>query len=143
MINVVNKVLTAWYELLNGNISVPVYRVDAPPTEEGHYVILRAESSTPTLNNHKFVTNPVIITEVVTKFATRIDDSVANDIDNEISELLLPTASTHALPQQDDIQITSVIRQDQTYLPEDDGTFRYHTLITRNVHRVEQLQTQS
>lgn len=143
MINVTNRVLKAWFELLNGNLSVPVYRTDAPSTEEGNYVLLRVESNSDTPNNHKFISNPVVITEVVTKFSIMIDDSLAGDIDEEIGELLYSSPAQHNLPSQDDIQITSVQRQDATYLPEDDGTFRYQRLITRNVHRVEQLQTTS
>ena len=143
MINVTNRVLKAWYELLNGNLSVPVYRVDAPATEEGNYVLLRVESNSDTPNNHKFISRPVVITEVVTKFSVMIDDSLAGDIDEEIGGLLYSSPSVHNLPAQDDIQIIHVQRQDATYLPEDDGTFRYHRLITRNIHRVEQLQTQS
>lgn len=144
MINVTNKVLKAWYELLNGNISVPVYRIDAPATETGNYVLLRVESDTNTPNNHKWIDNPVIITEVVTKFQTMINASLAGDIDSEIAELLFPELpGQHALPAQDDIQIVSVQRRDATYLPEDDGTNRYHRLITRNVHRVGQLVNES
>jgi len=144
MINVGNRVLKAWYELLDGNTSVPVYRVDAPITETGNYILLRIESDSDTPNNQKFISNPVIITEVVTKFSTMIDDSIAGEIDEEIGELLFPTTvAQQALPTQADIQITSVQRRDATYLQEDDGTYRYHRLITRNVHRVEQLVNQS
>lgn len=143
MINVTNRILKAWYELLNGNLSVPVYRMDAPISEEGHYVVLRVESDTDTPYNHKFVSNPVVITEVVTRFQTMIDDSKAGDIDEEICQLLYSDPAHHLLPVQDDIQITSVHRRDATYLPEDDGSNRYLRLITRNVHRVEQLVNQS
>ena len=73
-----------------------------------------------------------------------IDDSLAPDIDSEIADLLFPTTpGLHALPAQDDISISYVERRDITYLPEDDGTNRYLRLITRNVHRVEQLVNQS
>ena len=73
-----------------------------------------------------------------------INDSLAGEIDEEIGELLYPTTpGHHALPMQDDIQIVSVTRRDATYLPEDDGTNRYLRLVTRNVHRVEQLVNQS
>jgi len=143
MINVGNRVLKAWYELLNGNTTVPVYRVDAPANENGNYILLRIESDSDTPNNQKWISNPVIITEVVTKFVTIIDDSVAGEIDEEIGQLLYSSPAQHNLPPQDDIQITSVQRRDSTYISEDDGTYRYHRLITRNVHRVEQLNNQS
>lgn len=143
MINVTNKVLKAWYELIGENLSVPVYRVDAPADQTGNYVLLRVESDSDTPNNHKFISNPVIITEVVTKFVTMIDDSLAATIDGEIAALLYSSPAQHNLPAQENIQITSVQRRDATYLPEDDGTNRYYRLITRNVHRVEQLINQS
>lgn len=141
MINVSNKVMKAWYEMLDGNISVPVYRTDAPPDETGHYILLRVESDNDNSNNQRNISQPVIITEVVTKFSSRIDDSVAVEIDNEIALLLSSKPSTHNLPSQDGIAVTSVVRTNATYLNEDDGTFRYHRLVTRNVHRVEQLVT--
>jgi len=144
MINVTNRLLKAWFELLDGNLSVPVYRYDAPATETGNYVLLRIESDSDDSNNQRFVSTPVVITEVITKFSTMINDSLAGEIDEEIGELLYPTTpGHHALPMQDDIQIVSVTRRDATYLPEDDGTNRYLRLVTRNVHRVEQLVNQS
>jgi len=144
MINVTNRLLNSWFELLNGNLSVPVYRYDAPAIETGNYVLLRTESDADDSNNQKFVSIPVVITEVVTKFSTMINDSLAVEIDEEIGELLYPTTPAHhALPAQDDIQIVSVTRRDATYLPEDDGANRYLRLVTRNVHRVEQLVNQS
>ena len=137
MNNVTNKVLKAWFELLNGKISVPVYRTDAPP-DAINYVLLRAESETDKTNNAKFVTAPVIITEVVCLFNARIDDSLAPGIDDEIAGLLFSAPGKNSLPIQSGIQISGVHRLNATYLPEDDGTFRIHRLITRNVHRVTQ-----
>lgn len=142
MINVTNKVLKAWYELLAGNLSVPVYRVDAPNTEEGNYVLLRVESDSRRDNFHRDFSKPVIITEIVTKFpgAGMIDDSVTGDIDTEISMLLFPgVPNRHNLPAQSGIGIIDVNRANATYLPEDDGAFKYHRLVTRNLHLVEQL----
>lgn len=139
MINVTNKLMKAWYTMLNGFISVPVYRVDAPASEEGNYVLLRVESESDNSNNSKFVTNPVIITEVVTKYKVAIKDGDAADIDTEIAQLLFPTVGQLGLPSQAGIQITEVQRLNATYIPEDDGTFRYNRLVTRNRHRVVQL----
>jgi hypothetical protein len=139
MQNVTNKVMQAWYTLLNGNLSVPVFMVSVPASHEGHYVLIRPESDTETANNHKWISNPVIITEVVTQFETIVDYTVAADIDEEIGTLLYDNPSHHNLPAQDDIQITSVKRRDATYLPEE----KVYSLITRNVHRVEQLINQS
>lgn len=141
--NITNKIMKAWYEMLTG-ISVPVYTVTAPADETGNYVLLRIESETDRTNNSKFVTYPVLITEVVTKFKVAINYKTAAEIDSEISEKLFPSSPGQlGLPLQDDIQISSVTRVNSTYLPEDDGTFKYLTLITRNVHRVVQLQLTS
>lgn len=137
MRNVMHEILTAWFRLLDGNISVPVYRLDAPPEEQGDYVVLRPESETDQTNNHKFVTSPVIISEVVTRHAVRINDAKAYEIDNEIAQLLQPTPATHSLSIEG-LCITDVRRQNANYLPEDDGTHRYFRLITRNLHRVQQ-----
>lgn len=142
MKNVTGQLLKAWYELLNGSLSVPVYRTDAPP-EVDNYVLLRPESETDNSNNHLFVTNPVIITEVVTRFAVRINDGAAIAIDSEIGELLKTRSATHNLPAQDGIKIIDVRRSNATYINEDDGTHRYFRLITRNLHRVVQLVNES
>lgn len=134
------KLLNAWYVLLNGNISKNVYRVDAPATETGDYVLLRAESETDATNNNRHVSNIVIITEVVTRHSIKIDDSVAPGIDDEIVSLLFTAPGVNNLPAQTGIQITDVRRESGTYINEDDGTVRIHRLVTRNVCRVAQLQ---
>lgn len=137
--NITDKLLTAWMTLLDGTISVPVYRSDAPPGTTTNYVLIRAESETDLSNNARHVHQPVIITEVVTRHVARINDSLAPAIDDEIAQLLFTTTNTHNLPAQDDIQITSVRRENQTTINEDDGVSRYQTIATRNIHRVAQL----
>lgn len=145
MINVLNKVMDSWYALLNGNLSIdgttiPVYRVDAPSDAPSFYVVIRPESSTDVSNNHSFVTNPVIISEVVTKFPSGelIRDDIAARIDSLIANLISPTPSSIGLSAQSGIQIVSVKRSEETYLPEDDGSNRYYRIITRNTMRVKQ-----
>lgn len=140
MRNVANLLLKSWFELLDNKISVPVYRTDAPP-DATNYVLLRAESETDRSNNQNSVTAPIIITEVVCLFSVRIDDTVAQGIDDEVAQLLFPAGPVHNLPAQDGIQITNVKRFNATYLPEDDGTFRIHRIITRHLHRVVHLIT--
>lgn len=141
MINPGHKLLTAWFTLLNGNITynsanVPVYRTDVPEGEMGAHIILRLESSTDKRNNQSNVTMPVLITEVVTRYDTMINDAEVFEIDTAIGELLSSNPWSHNLPIQTDIQVVTVVRRDQTVLPEDDGVSRYNRLITRNVHRV-------
>jgi hypothetical protein len=142
MRNVANEILASWYQLLHGVISVPVYRTDAP-NHIRQYVLLRFESDTDGSNNQEFVTNPVVITEIVVKFTTAIDDGRAIEIDNEIGVTLKSKPGTHNLPPQLDIQIVDVRRSNATYINEDDGTDRIHRLITRNLHKVVQLVNES
>lgn len=132
--------LKAFYELLNPVLSVPVYRGEADPQED-NYVVLYIESSSEASNNARHVSNIVIITDVVTRHTNRVDDTVAIGIDNEISEAVYSIVAQHDLPAQSGIQITSVRRDSATYITENDGTFLYHRIATRNVCRVAQLQT--
>lgn len=143
--NVTGKLLKSWYEMLNTYIpGVNIYRSDVSSSEDGHYIIIRPESGITKSNNQKHVTSEVIITEVVAQFTTSIDDEIAIQIDNQIAGLLFPGGpGPHGLPAQDDIEISSVIRQNATYLQEDDGTRRYNRIITRNVHRIVQLSEAS
>jgi hypothetical protein len=145
MINVSTKILDAWYSMLNGQLSidgtsVPVYRTDAPQDAPAFYVVLRVESSTDRSTNSSFVTYPVLISEVVTRFSSGelIRDDIAASIDSQIATLIKPTPSTIGLTAQSGIQIVSVSRNDETYLPEDDGINRYFRLITRNTMRIKQ-----
>lgn len=139
--NVTSKVLKAWYELLNTYFTdVPIFRTQANSDAGNKYIVIRAESESYRSNNNRHVTSIVIITEVVTRFDSFIDDGIACDIDNRIAAYVFTDGpAQHALPPQDDIQIVSVARENATYLPEDDGTFKYFTIVTRNVHRIVQL----
>ena len=144
MINVSNRVLEAYYNLLSGlsidGTTVPVYRVDAPVDAPNYYVIIRAESIGNRSNNNAFVHSVAVVTDVVTKFGASelIRDDIASRIDSSIGSLLLPTPSTHGLSATG-IQITSVRRQDQNFIPEDDGSFRTNRVVTRNINRVKEI----
>ena len=131
--------LNAWYQLLNGNISLPVYRTDAPP-DATDYVLLRTESSSDRSNNTRFGNELVIITEVVTRFGSGeiINETAAHQVNSEIGQLVLPTPSKHNLPPQGGIQVVTIKRQNKQAFPEDDGSNRYYRVITRNIHRVYQ-----
>ncbi len=139
MVDVMNRLMNAWASLLDGHVNVPVYRVDAPPTDTD-YVIIRPEASSDRSNNVKFVNTLTIITEVVVRFESGelINETAAHDIDGLIANLVLPNPPNHNLPVQSGIQVVSIKRQDVQYIPEDDGVNRYYRIITRNIHRVEQ-----
>jgi hypothetical protein len=145
MLNVFNKLMDLWYGMLDGNISIdgtniPVYRVDVPSDAPSMFVTLRRESMTNNSNNSSFVTNPVIVSEVEVRSgsAALIRDDLSVRIDNQISQLLQPTPSTHGLGSDPSIQIVTVSRRDQTYIAEDDGSHRIDRIVTRNYHRIKQ-----
>jgi len=43
--NALYQLKTEWYQTLNGDISVNVYKDAVPITETGNYVLIRAEGS--------------------------------------------------------------------------------------------------
>lgn len=149
MINPGRSILKSWYELLNGNVfynslPVPGFRTDADSEIQGHYYIIRLESSTNRNTNSSFDTFPVIIVDIVTQFPNKIDDSVVFDISTEIDRLVFPNPSHHGLPAQAGFQIVNVTKQGETILPEDNGaTPKINRLISRYSHRVLQTVDES
>lgn len=142
MKQVIDPLIDSWYELLSGNLTfssreVKVYPEEADNDDEFHHVLIRAESETDNSNKSTFVTMPVIIIEIVTKFDGLINRSVVNNIDGQIRELLFPTRKC-ALPPLEDLQITNVEIQSSNYLNDDDGVKRIYRKITRFIHRITQ-----
>lgn len=136
--NPIQDITTEWFNLLDGVISVPVYKETVLPSENGNYVVIRAEGQTTTKNHSGFFTNAVIIVEVVTKFSQAVDTSVCDDIDNEITELVFPTPNTFGIGNTTNHQITDINLQSASYLSEDDGTKKYYTKISRYEHSINQ-----
>lgn len=142
MKEVFDPLIDSWYALLNGNLSydgqpVNVYPEDADNDDNNHHVLIRAESETDDSNKSVFITRPVVIIEIVTKFDGVINRSVVNNIDEQIRGLLFPTRKC-ALPALTDLQITNVEIQSGNYLKDDDGVKRIYRKITRFIHRITQ-----
>lgn len=137
-------ILKSWYELLNGAVffnggEVPVSRTDVESDVEGHYILLRLESSSNRNTNSSFDSFPVVIVDIVTRFANKIDDAVVFDISTEIDRLVFIDPSHHGLPAQSGFQIVNVTKQNETVLPEDNGaTPKINRLVSRYSHRVLQ-----
>lgn len=138
------KTLKSWVDLLNGNVfyngnPVAGYRTDVDSAETEHYYILRVESSSGANNNREFVNNLVIIVDIVTRFKSKVDDTVVFDISTEIDRLVFPNPSHHGLPAQSGFQIVSIVKQNETVLTEDDGSIpKINRLVARYVHRILQ-----
>lgn len=138
MINVTNLLMESWYELLNENISVNVYRTNAPVTEKGNYVVLRKESESEVPLGSRIWTKPIMVVEIVTRFPNSNRDDVSGDIDNEISQLWSGAISNNNLPVQSGIQISNVYKQTVVFLDEFTGSEYIYRHITRYRHDITQ-----
>lgn len=133
MNNVSKQIRQAYYDALNGNISVEVFKEDVPEGYESHHVVIRVESESDDSNRSTFVTNPVVITDVVGVFSNSVDPDVVDDIDNEIRQILLPHNGSLEIQVSG---IRNIQAQSSTTLSEDDGTKRYFRKITRWTQRI-------
>lgn len=137
MINVINPLMKSWYELLNDNLSVTVYRTNAPMSEKNDYVIIRFESESEGHIKLGLWTKPVVIVEVVTRHKNAVTDATANGIDSEISNLYRSLIGNN-LPGQSGIQIANVYKQNVVGLDEYDGSEYLYRHITRYSHDIFQ-----
>lgn len=129
---------TAWYQALNGMISVPVYKDAVPLSENGNYVLIRSEGSTSgDLNNSAFFQSAVIICEVYTKFQNIGNSKVAYDIAQEIDDEVITSPNSFGITLTNH-QITQITVQSETELYEDDGSEKTFRLILRYEHFLNQ-----
>ena len=146
MINTMDKLVNAWYALLNGaltynSLPVGVFQEDVPEDTEGHYVILRAEGETGVSNKRSFALDSVVVVDIVTVFQNNVDSSVANNIDNQIAGLILTSPGVNGLSAQSGFQILNVTMETSSYLREyDNGS---ETAIYRKVSRYRHLAYQT
>lgn len=137
MINTTGLLMNAWYSLLSGQ-SFTVYKEDVPETEEGNYVLLRAEGGSEDNNKRSFADDTVIVVDIVSVHQNNVDRSVVEAIDNTIGNLILPTSRTNGLTVQSGMQILNVRRENFTYLTEEDETKKYYRKVSRYAHKVYQ-----
>lgn len=143
MNNYVGELLTAYYLCLNGNIeyngdNVDVYKVGVPISENSHYILLRPESENDNSHKSSFVTNPVIVVDIMTVHEGAIDPSIVENIDNQIKELLLPTRATNGLTIGDDFQVLNVKAENSFYQDGFNGARHEYRKIVRYSNRVNQ-----
>lgn len=143
MINTMAKLMNAWYDLLDGNLTynnqaVDVYKEDTEEETSLHYVLLRAESETDDSNKRSFANESVVVVDIVTTFSGRVDRSVAENIDGQIGALILTDPRTSGLSAQSGMQILNVTLENTAYLTEEDETNKYYRKISRFSHRILQ-----
>gem|GEM_PF-5782691 len=132
----------AWFDLLGGNLEydsteVPVFKEDPPNYIAGHYVLIQAESETDDSNKTSFITNPVVVIDIVTVHSVSVQRSVVDIIDDQIRELVWPTRKCALITTG--FQISNVTPSSANYLEEDTGSDpRYYRKVTRFTHRINQ-----
>lgn len=145
MKNYVGDLIKAYYQCLNGNITyggqdVNVYNVAVDSTDRFHYVLIRPESESDSSNKHSFVTNPVVVIDIMTVHDGGIDASVVEDIDDQIRQLIFTARNTVGIVITADFQLLNVIARNSNYLDGFDGTRHEFRKITRFENRVNQFQ---
>lgn len=143
MKNVMQQLVDSWFALLDGNLTydstpVKVYKEDAANSDTFHFVEIMAEGETDASNKSSFVTNAVVVIDIITVHPVSVKRSVADNIDDQIRQLLFPTRQC-ALPALTGLQISNVVPRNSTYLNQDDGTKKYYRKIIRFSHRINQI----
>lgn len=136
--NALYQIKTEWYQTLNGELSVNVYKDAVPVTEVGNFVLLRAEGSTDReLNNSAFFRSAILVVDIFTQFPTIANSKTAYNIAQEIDDLIMlsPNSFGITLP---DFQITQLTVQSETELYEDDGAEKIFRVIKRYEHILNQ-----
>lgn len=134
MDNVSKIIRQAYYDALQGNISVEVYKEDVAITEKNHHVVLRVESETDKSHKAGFVTNPILITDVIGVFDNSIDPDQVDNIDGEIRAIL--KSDVNATLVSSGVLISNIRPVSSESFAEDDGQKRYYRKITRWAQRI-------
>lgn len=136
--NALYDLKTEWYQVLTGDISVPVYKDAVPLSENGNYVLIRSEGSTDReLNNSAFFRSAIIIVDILTKFATIGNSKTAYDIAQEIDDLVILSPNSFGITLND-FQITQITVQSEDEIYEDDGSEKIFRVIKRYEHFINQ-----
>lgn len=122
-----NAILSAYYNVLNGNITyngknVPVYKSDPIGTLPDNYIVLTNIIEGQSNNNQKFSNDMSIDIDIITTQYKTITNTIADNISNQIVNLITPTTSSFTLTDTD-FQFIVVRRERATYLNELDGDY--------------------
>lgn len=129
---------TAWYSQIKNNVTANVYKDAVPLNVNTNYVLIRSEGLTQTeLNNSAYLTNAIIVVEIVTKFANIGNSKTAYDLLNEINFVMLPTPNTNPILISYH-QVMQITVQSETEIYEDDGAEKLFRLIVRYEHILNQ-----
>ncbi len=110
-----------------------------PDDHKGNYVLIRAESELDSSNRERFVTNGVIVIEIVTQHQQLTNAETVELIDNEVRQRIFPTRKTIGLPPVNDTQVLNVKMSDAFYDNSFAGALYIHRKICRYNNRIIQL----
>lgn len=128
----------SWWQMLDGALSVPVYKDSVPISEDGNYVLIRGEGSTniqPT--NTGFFRSAVIIVEIVTKFPVIGNSSVASALSQQINNTIIFSPNSYNISVSG-FQITYLSLQSEDELYEDNNSEKIFRIIKRYEHFINQ-----
>jgi hypothetical protein len=143
MNNYVGELVKSYFHVLDGSITyngraVNVYNVSVSADENFHHIVLRPESESDSSNKRSFVTNPVIIADIVTVHEGGIDASVVEYIDDQMRDIIFTTRNTTAMNPVSGMQILNVKAENSSYLDGFDGVRYEYRKITRFSNRILQ-----
>lgn len=136
-----NLLLDGWFDLLNGQLSydskeVKVYPGDPSNADYDHHVILKGDNESDASNGNLFMTNSPVIVEIVTIHTLSIKKEIAYNIKNQITQLLFPTRQCGLVLTG--MQVLNVRLESSIPLEDYDGTYKYHRLINKFYHLLNQ-----
>lgn len=112
----------AIYQALAGNISynsniIAIFDEAATHNSEAPYILLSTQTESDAGNNARFVTEGTILLDIVTIQPSYVTKEIAENISNQISELLQPTVTTHGITLDAGFSLTRLRRESASYLP--------------------------
>lgn len=127
--------MDAWFDLLDGNISVPVHKIDVPMGASEPYVWIYPESGTGADNKRSKVDEVVVVVQVVTRFNAAINQEPVEEIDEAVEALVRPSSTSTGLSVSG-YQVHQVSRDGFNYITEEDGTDKIYSKVSRYIHRI-------
>jgi len=120
-----NSIRTQYLSILNDNISyngvnVPVYGNDTFQTVPDNYVIIGDITENADNNNQQFISGAEVVIDIFSEQYMTRDNSIVDDIANQILTLLIPTSGIKDIGDTD-FQIFATSRSSSRYLAVNDG----------------------
>jgi hypothetical protein len=142
MLDCSNNIRTAYLNVLNGNITyngknVPVYGDDSFQTPPQNYVIITDIVETADNNNQNFTTNSVISIDIFSEQYLKRDNSIVDNISNQILNILMPTTELQDIGDTY-FQIFPIERSSSRYLTLNEG----NNYIVRKIITINNLVNQ-